>query len=103
MLSSLRLVPKGVRALRPTRPAVPTLHLAEPPCNGLTQDGEEEAFSFSTAFGGRWYSRGGANPQSPRRTETDMADPVRRHKVVADGRADVRRRIDKRAATQHTA
>ena len=31
---------QGVRALRPTRPAGPTLHLAEPPCDGPTRDGD---------------------------------------------------------------
>ena len=41
--------------------------------------------------------------KSPRRTKTDVAGPERRHTAVTVGRTHVRRRIDERAATQHTA
>src|SRR5262249_56821472 len=41
--------------------------------------------------------------QGTRRTEADIVVTVRRHVPVTVGRADVRRLIVERAATQHTA
>src|SRR4051812_20413730 len=41
--------------------------------------------------------------KSPRRTKTDMVEPVRQPGVVTAGRTRERRRLAERAATQHTA
>jgi len=91
---------RGLRAVRPTRPAGPGFHLAEPPADGPTRDDHLDFAPWHTPQG--QYLRIRAR-QGTRRTEADIVVPVRRHVPVTVGTADVRRLIVERTATQHTA
>ena len=91
---------QGVRALRPTRPAGPGLHLAEPHTDGPTRD---DHLDFAPWHAPQESCLRILARQGTRRTETVVVVTVRRHIVVTVGRTHVRRLIVERAATQHTA
>ena len=91
---------QGLRALRPTRPAGPELHLAEPSIDGPTRD---DHLDFAP-----WHAPQEKHLRIParqgtRHTKTVVVVTVRRHIVVTVGRTQVRRLIVERAAPQHTA
>jgi len=98
---------QGLRALRPTRPAGRGLHSAGPPRGG-TDTGRPPglctlARSRGTKAPGLRPGKPVGLPQGTRRAKTVFVVTVRRHVVVATGRADVRRLIVERAAPQHAA
>jgi hypothetical protein len=100
MLSALRMTRQGLRTLRPTRPAGPTLHLAEPSDDGSTQDNDLDFAPWHAPQEKRLQILA---RQGTRRTEADIVVTVRRHIPVTVGGADVHSLIVERAATQHTA
>ena len=98
---------QGLRALRPTRPAGRGLHSAGPPCDGSDTGQPPGLCTLARSRGkqapGLRPGKPVGLPQGTRRAKTVFVVTVRRHVVVATGRADVRRLIVERAAPQHAA
>jgi hypothetical protein len=89
---------QGVRTLRPTRPAGPQLHSAG------QRPTRDDGLDFAPWHAPREENRRRIPArQGTRRTKPVVVVAGRRRIVVAVGRADVRRVIVERAATQHTA
>jgi hypothetical protein len=98
---------QGLRALRPTRPAGRGSSFGRPRlAAGATRDSHLDFAPWHAPGGqapGLRPGKPAGLPQGTRRKETVVVVTVRRHVVVATGRADVRRLIVERAAPQHAA